>query len=80
MTMHPAAQAKAQHELDTIIGAERLPELDDRDTLVYVKALIMECLRWNPPAPLALPHRSLEDDEYNGYFIPKGSVVLGNVW
>lgn len=22
----------------------------------------------------------MEDDEYNGYFIPGGSVVLGNVW
>ena len=21
-----------------------------------------------------------EDDEYNGYFIPKGTVVLGNAW
>jgi len=23
---------------------------------------------------------STEDDEYNGYLIPGGSVVLGNVW
>lgn len=21
-----------------------------------------------------------EDDEYNGYFIPKGSIVAGNIW
>ena len=26
------------------------------------------------------PHRSTEDDVYNGYFIPKGSVILPNVW
>lgn len=25
-------------------------------------------------------HCTLEDDEYKGYFIPKGTVVFGNVW
>jgi hypothetical protein len=27
-----------------------------------------------------LPHRLMEDDEYNGYFLPKGSWVIGNIW
>ena len=27
-----------------------------------------------------MPHSSDEDDEYNGYFIPKGTVLLGNVY
>lgn len=31
-------------------------------------------------AIIALPHVTLEDDEYKGYFIPKGSVVLPNIW
>lgn len=26
-----------------------------------------------------VPHRSLEDDIYNGMFIPKGSVVIANI-
>ena len=29
---------------------------------------------------IAVPHMASEDDEYNGYFIPKGTVVLGNAW
>lgn len=29
---------------------------------------------------LALPHAITSDDVYNGYFIPKGSPVIGNVW
>jgi hypothetical protein len=29
---------------------------------------------------LAIPHRLVEDDVYNGYFIPKDSIVIGNAW
>jgi hypothetical protein len=29
---------------------------------------------------IAAPHMCTSDDEYNGYFIPKGTVILGNVW
>ena len=27
-----------------------------------------------------LPHRLMEDDVYNGYLLPKGSWVVGNIW
>lgn len=29
---------------------------------------------------LAVPHAARADDIHNGYFIPKGTVVLPNVW
>ena len=29
---------------------------------------------------LGIPHASFEDDEYEGYFIPKGTLVLPNTW
>ena len=28
---------------------------------------------------LGIPHMSSEDDEYDGYFIPKGTLIIGNV-
>ena len=28
----------------------------------------------------AMPHMATNDDEYNGYYIPKGTVVFGNTW
>lgn len=78
MTLYPDIQRKAQQELDVIVGLDRLPELDDRDSLVYTNAIVMECLQWHPATPLAMPHRTMADDEYRGYFIPKGTIVLGN--
>ena len=27
-----------------------------------------------------VPHMATNDDEYNGYYIPKGTVVIGNGW
>lgn len=30
--------------------------------------------------PLAVAHMATEDDIYGGYFIPKGSIILGNAW
>ena len=29
---------------------------------------------------LGIPHLLSEDDFYRGYFIPKGTLVVSNVW
>ena len=29
---------------------------------------------------LGLPHMTTKDDEYIGYRIPAGSIVVGNIW
>ena len=26
------------------------------------------------------PHMATKDDEYDGYYIPKGTIVFGNAW
>ncbi|KAJ3543083.1 hypothetical protein NM688_g5901 [Phlebia brevispora] len=53
MTLYPEAQAKAQEELDRVIGCDRLPQVSDRPSLPYVDALMKEVLRWHPVVPLA---------------------------
>ena len=55
MALYPDVQAKAQAELDTVIGSERLPKLSDRDALPYVMAVIREVLRWHPVVNLSEP-------------------------
>ena len=78
--MHPEVQAKAQAELDAVVGPDRLPEHSDRVSLPYINAVVLEALRWHNVVPLGVVHRSMSDDEYRGYYIPKGSVVFGNSW
>ncbi|KAA1470134.1 cytochrome P450 [Dentipellis sp. KUC8613] len=80
MTLFPEVQYKAQAEIDSVIGTDRLPTFEDRSRLPYVDALVNEVLRWGPVAPLGVPHKSSEDDIHDGYFIPKGSLILVNIW
>jgi len=80
MTLYPAVQQRAQQEIDLVVGANRLSCVEDRDSLVYLNALMLEVLRWNPVAPLGLYHRVTMDDEYEGMFIPKGSILQANIW
>lgn len=76
----PSIQRKAQEEIDRIVGSDRLPTFEDRNAMPYVTGIVWESLRWNPVAPLALTHRTTADDVYGGYYIPKGTTVIPNVW
>ncbi|KAI0747137.1 cytochrome P450 [Daedaleopsis nitida] len=82
MTLWPDIQARAQAELDSVLGPSctRLPTFSDRARLPYVNAIVLEVLRWNPAVPLGLAHRVTQDDAYRGYSIPKGTVVWANIW
>ncbi|KAK1215348.1 hypothetical protein PQX77_022054 [Marasmius sp. AFHP31] len=80
MLWYPAVFKKAREQIDNVVGVDRLPTFEDEKKLPYIVALVKEVLRCRPPGPLGMPHRSTEDTIYNGYMIPKGSLVFGNVW
>ncbi|KAL0958150.1 hypothetical protein HGRIS_000317 [Hohenbuehelia grisea] len=76
----PDVARKAQDELDRVVGRDRLPDFDDEDSLPYIGAIVKEVLRWRETTPIAVPHMSTEEDVYQGYRIPSGSVVIPNTW
>ena len=80
MVLNPKAMKKAQEELDRVVGKGELPDFSHRGNLPYIDALVKEVLRWNPPLPISLPNRAMQDDVYRGYFIPAGAIVIQNVW
>jgi cytochrome P450 len=80
MTLFPDVQKKAQAEIDAVIGPDRLPSFADQDSLPYIEALAKEALRWHAVIPTGFPHCVAEDDIHDGYYIPKGSVIVSNIW
>ncbi|KAI9459790.1 cytochrome P450 [Boletus coccyginus] len=80
MVTNPEAQKNAQAQIDTVVGNTRLPTIDDRPSLPYVDAVLREILRYNPPVPLSVPRASVADDIYDGFHIPKGAIVMTNLW
>ena len=77
MAMAPDVQRKAQQELDTVVGSDRPPNMEDIPSLPYIQVVLFEVARWMPAIPLSLPHAVTEDDVYKGFAIPAGSVVIG---
>ncbi|KAF9531077.1 cytochrome P450 [Crepidotus variabilis] len=80
MVLHPGVQKKAQAELDSVVGNGRLPSFSDRDSLPYLSAVASEVLRWHAVTPTGVPHRVTEDNISEGFLIPKGAIVISNVW
>jgi cytochrome P450 len=80
MVLYPDVQKRAQAELDRVVGRDRLPSFADLEHLPYIRAMGKESLRWRPIAPIGFPHRLSQDDWYEGHFIPKGTLVVANVW
>lgn len=51
MSLYPKVQARAREEIDRVIGTGRRPDFGDQAHLPYSNAILLESLRWNPPAP-----------------------------
>ncbi|KAJ7292764.1 cytochrome P450 [Mycena rebaudengoi] len=79
MTLQPEAQRKAQKELDSVLECT-LPRLADRSRLPFTEALFSEVFRTHNIGPVGLPHVSTEDDIYEGFLIPKGTMIITNNW
>ncbi|KAG2053934.1 cytochrome P450 [Suillus hirtellus] len=77
---YPKAQEKVQEELDTVVGRDRAPTLDEYGSLPQIEAFMLECLRWRPVTTLGFAHRALTDIPYKDICIPDSAIVFGNHW
>ncbi|RFU23995.1 hypothetical protein B7463_g12342, partial [Scytalidium lignicola] len=80
MCHYPEWQKRLQDEIDQVVGNDRIPRFDDMPNLPCVRAVVKEMLRWRPVVSGGVPHRLIQDDIYEGYFIPAGTVVHANQW
>ncbi|KAH7341797.1 cytochrome P450 [Rhizoctonia solani] len=80
LLVDPKSQDRARQEIDSIYDEDTLPKWDDEQRMPFVRAIVRETLRWRPPLPTCVPHRLEEDDTYEGYFMPKDSRVICNIW
>ncbi|KAF5937477.1 hypothetical protein HYC85_024983 [Camellia sinensis] len=79
---HPTVLKTAQQEVDMYVGHGKVRWVDESDTknLVYLQAIVKETLRLYPPGPLSLPRESIQDCHVSGYYVPKGTRLIVNIW
>ncbi|XP_042557826.1 cytochrome P450 2U1 [Dipodomys spectabilis] len=80
MSLNPDVQEKVHEEIERVIGSDRAPSLTDKTHMPYTEATIMEVQRLTVVVPLAIPHMTSEKTVLQGYTIPKGTMVLPNLW
>ncbi|XLR23384.1 hypothetical protein S83_051284, partial [Arachis hypogaea] len=80
MVLHPDMQAKAQDEIDEVVGSR--PVLDiDIPNLPYLQCIVKEALRLHPPGPLLSWARLAIRDVFIGdKLVPAGTTAMVNMW
>ncbi|EEF31307.1 dimethylnonatriene synthase [Ricinus communis] len=77
---NPGVLKAAQEELDIHVGREKWVQESDIENLKYLQAIVKETLRLYPPGPLTGIREASEDCNLGGYFVPKGTRLIINIW
>ncbi|XP_039395961.1 cytochrome P450 2U1 [Mauremys reevesii] len=80
MSLHPEVQEKVHTEIEVVIGRDRAPSLTDKAHMPFTEATIMEVQRMTVVVPLSVPRMASATTVLRGYTIPKGSVIVPNLW
>ncbi|XP_021108861.1 cytochrome P450 2E1 isoform X2 [Heterocephalus glaber] len=73
---YPEVEEKLHEEIDRVIGPTRIPAVKDRLEMPYMDAVVHEIQRFINLVPSNLPHEATRDTMFQGYLIPKGTVVI----
>lgn len=79
MIKYPTVQRKVFEEIDTVIGREKQPSLNDRQSLPYVVATLNEVQRWGNIARINFAHINEVDFQLGPYKIPKNTEVMPQI-
>ncbi|KAI9664109.1 MAG: hypothetical protein M1821_007600 [Bathelium mastoideum] len=79
MVHYPQYQNLLHEEIDRICG-DRPPCFEDMPNMPVLRAFIRESMRWRPAVPTGIPHYLSQDDVYEGYHLPAGSVMHPFEW
>ena len=75
----PQLQQQMYKEIRENIG-DRKPTQEDKEILPFTFAFVMEVLRLRPPVPMGVDHKTGVDTELGGHKLPKGTMVLFNLY
>ncbi|XP_052781694.1 cytochrome P450 2B4-like [Mya arenaria] len=73
---NPKIQQRCREEILKEVGEDRQVQLSDKEKLPYLQAFINEVLRLGSVTPHSAPYSNMEDVEFEGYIIPKNSLVF----
>ncbi|MBK8029277.1 MAG: cytochrome P450 [Chloroflexi bacterium] len=78
LSQNPDAEARLHDELARVLGG-RNPRMEDLPNLPYTEMVVKEAMRLYPPA-FAVVREANTDVELGGYTLPKGSIIMGNIY
>lgn len=81
LAQYPEVQKKLAKEIFKIVGTNTLPSMVEHlEKMPFLRAVFHETLRFGSNTAVALPHQTLSEVEFEGYYVPKGTMVIPNVW
>lgn len=80
MALYPNIQERVHREIDSVLPNGRMPTLDDKHKMPFVEAVLHEVLRFCNIVPLGIFRATSQDANVNGYKIPKGTMVITNLY